>query len=171
MKVSLCTGYLAHNSLQVCKMTCRSNCVDSGKYLHTYDWQLKNAAINRICLCFYSVYHSCPLLILTDNFLGDNYSFTTPGEFNSMVPFLYHLSPLFLFYHQVGKPEWALSLQPVPAPLRLAGWLAGWFLFMPGFSWHPSQSGQPMPACRLLVLLNIVTLWWIAQCVVLATLE
>lgn len=60
-----------------------------------------------------------------DNFLGDNYSFITLGEFDSMGPFLYHLSPLSLFYHRVGKPEWALSLQPVPAPLCLAGWLAG----------------------------------------------
>lgn len=87
----------------------------------------KNVAINRICLHFYSASHTYPLLILRDNFLSDNYSFTALGAFNSMIPFLNHISPLssLTLYHQLGKPEWGLFLQPVPAPLCLAGGLAG----------------------------------------------
>lgn len=131
----------------------------------------ENSAINRICLHFSSVYHTCPLSIQRDNFLRDNYSFTMLGEFNSTVPFLYHIPPSssLTLYHQVGEPEWASPCSPCQ---HSCVWQAGWLVLVHAWVfWHPSQSGQPVPARRLLVLSNIVTLRWIAQCVVLAILE
>lgn len=50
--------------------------------------------------------------------------------------------------------------------------LAGWWLLVPArLCWHLAQSAESVPASRLLALSNIVTLWWIAQRVMLATLE
>lgn len=76
---------------------------------------------------FYSTHHIGSLFI-RENFLRNNYSLTTRGKFNAMIPFttfpLYSLT----LYHQVGKPEWGPSLQPVPVTLCLAGWLAGWLV-------------------------------------------
>lgn len=67
------------------------------------------------------------MFIQRDHFLRDGYAFTILGEFNSTVPFFYHTSPSssLTLYHPVGEPEWGLSLQLVPAPLCLAGRLAG----------------------------------------------
>lgn len=154
-------------------LICRTDCVDSGKYLPTWlTVKKKNAAINRICLYFYSASHTYPLLILRDNFLRDNYSFTAVGEFNSVVPFLYHISPPFLLGYFIIKWESQSGASLYSLCQHPCAWQAGWLVLVRAWVfWHPSQSGQPVPARRLLVLSNIVTLWWIAQCGVLATLE
>lgn len=120
--------------------------------------ELVSISIQYITLALCS--HSWPTSSEITTHLQRSYNSPTVGECNSVVPVLDDLSPLYFWtlYHQMGKPEQGFSLQPAPAPLCLAGWLAGSCLclgFLASISeWAACASSQtisPVKYCDSLV--------------------
>lgn len=87
---------------------------------------------------------------------------------NSAVDACKSMLPFFMLYF---PPCTFSSSRKARASPLCSFYQAGWLVPVHAcVFWLQSPSGQPVPASRLLGLSNIVTLW-IAQCVVLATLE